>query len=391
MTPVANAVPRTWWKVTLVLWCAAELSYVAYAAMSYSGLYQWLAESELAWFGAYDPSGTVIGLLMALLLPGLLVERMLRRWVMRVAEPPALPKSSTRTVSAIAAAALTVGLGAGALALLQGARTPHVASIALASGSEVPPDADQLIVTGRAQRSRTVVLAEAMRGSTIQTAYTPLTAPDWRPTQPIPFMMRELLSSGTDEPLGTSDENSIVRFGPAALFRHDIPGVVRASLNRSGLVIATDAMLLDENLESASFGLWTIAFFGCAFALGLGLTSRLAANAQARHAGRAATLGVMPPPARWRLMLGSELMAELTFLSYETPWITVAVNAKPGLHAFMRYFASAKEWPDNDPIIHAMVVEVDARGGFKLLDGHGVESDSFSLVNLDETSANLRC
>ena len=72
---------------------------------------------------------------------------------------------------------------------------------------------------------------------------------------------------------------------------------------------------------------------------------------------RAADLGARAPPRRWRLMLGPELVAELAYDSYETPWITVLVTAQPGLEPF---------------------------------DEAGLEADGFSLVNLTGMDANLR-
>lgn len=398
-----------------LVWCGAVLAYMAYAGFTYTGLYEWLAEREQAWFGAYDPSLTFVVLLIGLCLPAFLSAPTRRRRLALPAgaDPLASQRLVKRTVWAAAAALLLVGLGAGGLALWRGARTPLVASIDLAQSSEFPPNADQLIVTGRAQRSRTVVVAETMRGSTTRTAYTPLTAPGWTPLQPIRFVMREGLASQTDERSGTPDAGRTVRFGPAVLLRHELPGPVRAGLNRGGMTIAADAVLLDENLESANFTLWIIAFFGCVLAISLALVSSLVARAQARHAARAistaappsvqppqpgaarssyraADLGPAPPPRRWRLMLGPQLMAELTWQSYQTPWITVAVKAQPGLAPFIRYFGDAEEWPDHDPTIDAIVAEVSRRGRFELFDEKGLKADPFTLVNLTETSANLR-
>ncbi len=109
-----------------------------------------------------------------------------------------------------------------------------------------------------------------------------------------------------------------------------------------------------------------------------------------RSSYRAADLGPEPPPCRWRLMLSSELMAELAFESYETPWITVSVKVQPGLAPFLQYFGGPEAWPDDDPAIDAMLAEVERRGGFKLFDEAGLEAEGFSLVNLTGVDANLR-
>ena len=89
-------------------------------------------------------------------------------------------------------------------------------------------------------------------------------------------------------------------------------------------------------------------------------------------------------------MLGPELMAELTYDSYETPWITVSVTAQPGLEPFLPYFGDPETWADDDPAIDAMLVEVERRGGFKLFDKAGLEAHGFGLVNLTCTGGSLR-
>lgn len=89
-------------------------------------------------------------------------------------------------------------------------------------------------------------------------------------------------------------------------------------------------------------------------------------------------------------MLGGEPMAELAYESYETPWITVGVDAWPALLPFLPYFADPDLWPEDDPAFDAMVAEVHRRGRFRLFDDAGLEVAGFSLVNLDETGANLR-
>lgn len=95
-------------------------------------------------------------------------------------------------------------------------------------------------------------------------------------------------------------------------------------------------------------------------------------------------------PRRWELRLGDELLAELTFESFETPWIDVSVLARPGLERFQRSFHPVELWPDADPVFDAMLVEVDQRGGFILIPDDGAPTSAFTLVNLDEHGANLR-
>ena len=96
------------------------------------------------------------------------------------------------------------------------------------------------------------------------------------------------------------------------------------------------------------------------------------------------------PSHRWRLMLGGELMAELSYDSYAFPWISVAVQPGPGLAPFLPYFGDATAWRDDDPALDAMLDQVAHRGGFRLFDGDRREIAPFTLVNLDGSSGDLR-
>ena len=61
---------RTWLALA---WCGAVLAYVAYTAVTYTGLYRAAAEWQQAQFGSYGPERTVIALLIGLCLPACLL------------------------------------------------------------------------------------------------------------------------------------------------------------------------------------------------------------------------------------------------------------------------------------------------------------------------------
>lgn len=84
-------------------------------------------------------------------------------------------------------------------------------------------------------------------------------------------------------------------------------------------------------------------------------------------------------------------MAELSYEGYETPWIAVSVQPRPGLAPFLPFFGDPDLWPDDDAAIDAMLQTIQRRGGFRLIDEHGRNVAPFTLVNLDETGADLRC
>lgn len=96
------------------------------------------------------------------------------------------------------------------------------------------------------------------------------------------------------------------------------------------------------------------------------------------------------PPQHWELRLGNELLAELFFESYETPWIDVSIEALPALDPFWRNFQDSRTWADDDATIDAMLLEIDRRGGFTLIPDGEPPTRTFTLINLDERGGNLR-
>ncbi len=60
---------RTW---IALAWCSVVLAYVAYSAVTYTGLYRAAAEWQQAQFGSYGPERTFLLLLIGLCLPACL-------------------------------------------------------------------------------------------------------------------------------------------------------------------------------------------------------------------------------------------------------------------------------------------------------------------------------
>ncbi len=249
-----------------------------------------------------------------------------------------------------------------------------------------------------------ITTEETLNGSVTRTLFTPLTAPDWRPGQPVEFVLRDTLAhtgSGDDsvQPSGPAD---LVRFGPVALFHHALPGMVRTGFERHGLSLAASPIVLDQNLHSASDTPWVISIFGFIFALSSFIlwaithrTHRLNSAAVPPPpapplTGRLPSSGPPPPPGHWELRLGGELMAELSLQSYETPWTSVTVKAHPGIEPFWRNFEDPETWPDNDPAINAMLREIKRRGGFTLTPDGAAPTRSFTLVNFNRQTGDLR-
>ncbi len=331
-------------------------AYVVYAASTYSGLYQALAEFELRVFGSYDSAATFLALLIGLCVPTRFIAPKL--WKKRQPRPVQYPidpervqRTTRRALLGVGAASLVLGVGSAGLALWRSDRSTN-AELDLTRSSVSPPRADRVIVSGRVQPRYAITVEETINGSVTRTLYTPITAPGWEPGEPVQYILREEL--GQDDPgKGGSQRLSsadLVRFGPVALLSHALPGMVRTGYERHGLRMASRPIVLDQNLSDANETLWIVSAFGVIFALSIWIlwaitlrTQRLDAAAVLAEAAALPLPTRVPssskasgPPKHWELRLGGELMAELYFASYETPWIDVTVQARPGMQPFWR-------------------------------------------------------
>ena len=364
------------------------MAYVAYAAITYSGAYAWLAEAQLAIFGAYDPGLTWIGLALLLSVPfGVIAPHV------RVARPVAAVtrddddrRRTTRTVLGCAAVLLCIGVGEGGYLAWSIGRTPSVGVIDLARGRQRLDGYDRLQVSGVARYGDGVIVEHTGRGTTSRDRYTPLTSPSWRSGTPIQVVLRESLASDrtvdADTPSGSAP---IVQSGAA--LRRALPGLARVALERRGLTFDPELVVLDPNPESAYFLGATVSFFATVLAISLALTHRLASRRRRPVRAR----------RRWRLLLGGRVLADLWFESHETPWITVRVDAAAAFDRYRPFFTDPDRWADDDASIDAMLLDVRQHGGFRLQPDGAPDTGDFTLSDVEQRRSNapefavLRC
>ncbi len=396
---------ETKWRTAAGLsWMGLCVAYVIYAAATYTGLYQWLAELEMRIFGSYGPTGTFIGLLIALWSPTKFIApdtwKRPRPELLGIgADPQAARRTTRRTMLTIGIVSLLTGIVATGIAISEASDTASK-EVDL-SQSTAAPSAKRLIVSGNLRIRYAYTVEETLNGNVTRTRYTPLTSPTWTPETAVQYVLRETLPhAASEEDVPSSGRSGTVRIGPAAVFRHALPGMVRAEYERSGLRLAPDVIVLDENVRSANDTAWVVAIFGYLFAFVTMILWAMTMRGQQASStipkSSASYPGTVPagtpagPPRHWELCLGGELMAELTFVSYETPWISVATKAYPGMTPFWRYFTDPQTWPGHDATFNAMVQMVKQRGGFVLVPEGGAQTQSFSLVNFDQTGGDLR-
>jgi hypothetical protein len=404
--------PTRWRDAVAFSWLAFALLYTIYTASTYTGLYEWLAEREISLFGSYDPTELFLAMVVvSVVSAGRISPRPFgasATWLKSTAVDPSRTSGSSATAfTAIATASLLVAIGSFGLAFLQNPQNEPLAEVNLRQSGAAVPLRHRLLVTGEQQVQFTVVVDETINGSTTRTAYTPVTPPNWHPGEPVRFVTRESLGEG-DQPTTETPRaaTSTVRFGPAAVFRQALPGIVRVRFKHSGLTVATGLLVLDTNLQSASETLWVVAVFASLFAVAsfvLLITVRRAQrnDEAATAAERAFSLRTTPAPSaigpqtsspvrHWELRLGGELLAELFFQGYVFPWIEVSVTSRPGMEPFWRYFNQGT-WTDHDAILDAMIIEIRRRGGFTLIPDGEAPTQQFTLANLDIHGGDLRC
>ena len=272
-----------------LLWFAGALLYAAYAAYTYTGLFALACDWQDHVFGAHDTSVAFMGVLILCSLPAFALSPELRKSGKRTgtgmaAPAPVDPVKQARMLALLGGASLLVGIGAGLLAFAAGHRTPVVLNIDLLQGEETRDvsHANQLIVNGMQQMDIAAILTTTTNGSASGEMFIPFTARDWDEHQPIRYVLREGVQPHT---LQERDTDRPLSFGPAALFRHALPGEVRRDWQKRGLTLSPSLIVLDRNLSRGNEVPWIVCLFGFLFGavfLGMGvyLPRRIAAAQQ---------------------------------------------------------------------------------------------------------------
>jgi hypothetical protein len=276
------------------LWLVGAAGYIGYAWITYSGLYRWAAEWEMAQFGSYEVEGTVVGLFVALIgLPAGLLA-LLGKALGRPAKgaavthaPPAKRQVPPRTFVLIGLAAIAVTVGSGWLGYHKSQQP--VAFEAVNLSDHRAPQSTHVEMTGVAQTGMIVEWEETINGNKTTTTYLPLTAPDWQESQPITYFLRPTVNAiaGPDG-YHMIDANAppFALTQKGVLFSNDLPGAVRAEYEKHGFTLASPAYVLDTKEDAELEIYWEVAAGAGITALVLLLSAALMPIAQRRAARR---------------------------------------------------------------------------------------------------------
>ena len=268
-----------------IAWLAGALLYTVYAGYTSSGLFERACDWQDHIFGAHDTTAAFLGTLILCSLPAFLIapDFQKRGEHPAAAAAPAFPDpvKQERILAVLGGGCLLAGIVAGGGAFRAGHRTPVVVNIDLLRGEETRDvsHADQLVVNGMQQMDEAAVLTTTRNGSESSEMFIPFTGEGWDAHQPIQYVLREEIQPHT---LQEREQNRPLRFGPAAIFRHALPGEVRTDWQRRGLTLSPSLIVLDQNLSRRNETAWVVCFFGVLggivfLGMGVYVTRRLAA------------------------------------------------------------------------------------------------------------------
>jgi hypothetical protein len=267
--------------------------------MTYSGLYRWAAEWEMAQWGSYEVEGTLIGLFLVLVgLPAgalALLGKLSGRPAASAAVTAALgrPAAGTRQASPrlfalIGVAAMAVAAGAGWLGYHKSQQPVTFELVNLADGRA--PQSTHVQVTGVARTDLIVQFEQTINGDKTETTYLPLTAPDWKDGQPITYFLRPAVNAVAG-PNGYQmlDSNTapFMLTQKGVLFRNDLPGAVQAEYEKHGFALSSPIYVLDTKDDADIEIYWEVAGGAGITALVLLLSAALMPIAQRRAQARA--------------------------------------------------------------------------------------------------------
>jgi hypothetical protein len=235
---------------TLLYWLylAGCLAFVGYEWYSYSGLYRMAAEWQMDTFGSYSLKLTALVLLVALMIPGAIVAKLLGL-ELKGLEPRA-PAVDVRLV--LVAGLILAVMAAGAGWYGYGKATEKVAfeSFDLSNG-KVPPS-NHVTMTGVAHTEYLVEFETKHNGSTSVDRYVPITAANWRPGDPLVYFMKTnttaYMPPGGGKPFELSRRTPPFRMTtqPSVLIENGLPGPVAEVYRKRNVALAPAPVVLDH-------------------------------------------------------------------------------------------------------------------------------------------------
>ena len=258
-------------RILAVVWTVGVLGAMVWFWATYSGPYRWAAEWQLARFGSYGEKITLLGPLLVLMIPAALLGGR-RPWIVPHADPAVRAAHARRNAGILALLGFVVllaGAAAGGLGYLR-LQTPLTsADLVLITGTEPEPATDLVRVTGIARTDLIVGFEETIAGQARRSSFVPLTAPSWRPGEPIRFILRTNQTAwmprdgaGAVQMLRRSNPPFRMVTEPSVLTRYHLPGVVKAEYEKARIVLDPSVALVEQSKDEVYAPYWIAAALG---------------------------------------------------------------------------------------------------------------------------------
>jgi len=259
-------------KTLAIVYAAAVAAYVVYGWVSYAGLYRWFAEWQMAQFGYYNGRITLLVPLLALLLIGAGIGRVLGISVPFATRPASAPTRARpasglgRGLAILGLAAIVVAAGAGALGYQKSMRA-NVSEVVDLSAHQVP-QSTHLRLTAVARPGLLTQFRIKAGGFDQTDTFLPLTAADWKQGDPVVYFLKTnisayLLPNGggvimlnrTTAPFAITEEG--------VLLRDDLPGPIAELYRKDGIALGAPVFVLDAINKAADVTIyWMVAAGG---------------------------------------------------------------------------------------------------------------------------------
>jgi hypothetical protein len=207
-----------------------------YWMWTYSGLFRWLAELQLGWFGMYETKVTLVLSMAAPALPLTRAVRLLRaRGALRKQDTASSPEAGlSRAVRWAARRIFPLTLaGVGAWAAVTGASLLREADVPAAEVDLAALERGGAMPSGHVHvRGKVLDDAEVLYGEGAVRGYAPVVSAAWTPDLPVSTIAYE---AGEYPPGEIALDGWVAR---------SVPGPVRVALEDSGLRVRSDAMVV---------------------------------------------------------------------------------------------------------------------------------------------------
>jgi hypothetical protein len=235
--------------------------YALYEIYSYTGIYKWLAEWQLAQFHSYNVRFTLVGTILLPAIPVCLTAEIFgipyrTGWRANTASG-GRSTSYALWMAVIGVLALAVGAGAFAYQKSQEVVVTETVDLALA---KPPPQSDHVRMTAIAHTDMIVKLEQRSGGIKV---YVPLTAPNWKRSDPITYFLQTNIDAyvGPGGQIFSLDPKTppfrMTQVG--VLVPDDLPGPVAESYRKRNLTLASSPMVLETAPGADLARYWVVA------------------------------------------------------------------------------------------------------------------------------------